>query len=892
MALNKFIVPTIVVLALIFSYPFFRPGLPITDDLPHMVLRAQAFHLAFIDGQIPVRFLPQLNENYGYPVTNFLYPLPFYFAEVFQLLSLSSLVSIKLVIVLSLIAGSIGVYLWTRAHAPPLASFLAAVFYLWSPFRLFHTYQRGALGEILTFAIIPFSFYFFDRVHQRPTLSSFLLTVISLSLVILSHNTLGLIFLICFFLFAVFHQLSKRSPTAFWIRLGLLLLITLGMSAFFTLPALFELGFTRAPSIQISNLSHHFLSLSQLLQIIGPITILILIVSLFTSKLRPIAIFVLIPVLLQFEFTKPLWELGGLDFLVQFPHRLLAIPHLFSAFFLAYLLSRLPKSKLPLSLLSLPLIVIPLVSLTNLKYQTFPPEYFKHNFDTTTNQREFTPIWVKTDPQTLAIKPYSFDSLIKPQVITSTKTATQTYLQIITHAPTEVTFNTHYYPGWKLLVNDVEVQPHLNPTGTLSTSINTQAETNKRFDLKLVWSETPLRLTSNLISALTIFLSLAFLTFARSRSLQTTLGLLSLLIIFLNLFTQAITHRHELLAVFDPVLSKQQYLDSQWVNPKSQSPIGDHGLYSWAGWAYLHGENPVLINPEMPPLGKYLIGLGLVFTRRPGIVSAFFFILSLVSFYALNLKVLKNYSLALVPIALMSFERIYLSLLTIPMLDTLQLTFLFLAFYLLINPRGKWSFMLAGLCLGGVLTTKFYVGGLLVIFSLASYFLITRQFNHLKNYLLALPLSFLVHLASYTNYFLHGNSLRSYLGVQKFIYEFYRSGAPSVPIGSYWLLVLFNRWRVWWGAAWGEFYTLTTQEWRPLWPVAVIILIYFSFQYARRLKSRSSPSHSSVYLLVHWLLVYSLFLTFIGGWPHYLLLFLPFAYLLLIYLLKTKLIHE
>jgi len=498
-----------------------------------------------------------------------------------------------------------------------------------------------------------------------------------------------------------------------------------------------------------------------------------------------------------------------------------------------------------------------------------------------------TPIWVKSDHQTLAINPYTFNSLAEPQVVTSIKTATQTYLQVITHAPTEVTFNTHYYPGWKLLVDDVEVQPHINPSGTLSTSINSQAETNKRFDLKLVWSETPLRLTSNLISAFTIFLSLAFLIFARSRSPQTTLGLLSLLIIFLNLFTQAITHRHELLAVFDPVLSKQQYLDSQWVNPKSQAPIGDHGLYSWAGWAYLHGENPVLINPEMPPLGKYLIGLGLVLTRRPGFVSAFFFFLSLASFYALNLKVLKNHSLALVPIALMSFERIYLSLLTIPMLDTLQLTFLILAFYFLYNPRGKRSFILASLCLGGVLTTKFYLGGLLVILSLASYFLITRQFNHLKNYLLTLPLAFLVHLVSYTNYFLHGNSLRSYFGVQKFIYEFYRSGAPSVPIGSYWLLVLFNRWRVWWGAAWGEFYTLTTQEWRPLWPVAVITLIYFSFQYARRLKSRSNSFNSSVYLLVHWLLTYSLFLSFIGGWPHYLLLFLPFTYLLLTYKLKT-----
>ena len=65
-------------LTLIGLWPFFRPGYFESHDGEWMVIRFTAFHQTLAVGQFPVRFVDRLNNNYGYPVVNFLYPLPFY----------------------------------------------------------------------------------------------------------------------------------------------------------------------------------------------------------------------------------------------------------------------------------------------------------------------------------------------------------------------------------------------------------------------------------------------------------------------------------------------------------------------------------------------------------------------------------------------------------------------------------------------------------------------------------------------------------------------------------------------------------------------------------------------------------------------------------------------
>ena len=87
-----------------------------------------------------------------------------------------------------------------------------------------------------------------------------------------------------------------------------------------------------------------------------------------------------------------------------------------------------------------------------------------------------------------------------------------------------------------------------------------------------------------------------------------------------------------------------------------------------------------------------------------------------------------------------------------------------------------------------------------------------------------------------------------------------------------------------------RFTTIKSSVWRFTWPLNVVV-VFLSALFFKKLKL--SLKHQ---VLIVWLLVYSLFLTFIIGWPHYMLLFLPYSFILLVELgcklfpkiLKTK----
>ena len=89
-----------------------------------------------------------------------------------------------------------------------------------------------------------------------------------------------------------------------------------------------------------------------------------------------------------------------------------------------------------------------------------------------------------------------------------------------------------------------------------------------------------------------------------------TISLLLILIAYLGLVTY--TNRALLFSTFDEAYWKNKYEQSQWKLPLSVRTIGDDGLYLYVGYRLVHGNDPTSSNAEMPPLGKYLIGISIV----------------------------------------------------------------------------------------------------------------------------------------------------------------------------------------------------------------------------------------------------------------------------------------
>lgn len=210
-------------------WPLLQLGFFVTDDGDWMVIRLSAFHQSLRAGQFPVRFLFSLNHGYGYPVTNFLYPLPFYLGEVVHFLGFSFIDSIKILFLVSFVLGAIFMYLY--------AGFFAAIIYTYFPYRLFDVYKRGSVGEAVAFIFPPLIFYLIDRKKT-------VLAAIATAALITSHNVIAFIFLPVIIIY------SRNLK---------LLLLALLLSAWFWLPAIYDLQFTRAGAVQVADFSKYFL---------------------------------------------------------------------------------------------------------------------------------------------------------------------------------------------------------------------------------------------------------------------------------------------------------------------------------------------------------------------------------------------------------------------------------------------------------------------------------------------------------------------------------------------------------------------------------------------------------------------------------------------------------
>lgn len=209
--------------------PLLSPGFFVSDDGDWMVIRLSAFHQTLRTGQFPVRFLERLNHNLGYPVTNFLYPLPFYLGEAVHLLGVDFVTSVKILFIASFVFGAIFMYLY--------AGLVAAVVYTYFPYRLFDVYKRGSLGEAMAFIFLPLIFYFIDR-------KKIVFAAIATAALITSHNVIAFIFLPVIFIY------SRNLKLVF---------LALLLSAFFWLPALYDLQFTKASVTQVADFSKYFL---------------------------------------------------------------------------------------------------------------------------------------------------------------------------------------------------------------------------------------------------------------------------------------------------------------------------------------------------------------------------------------------------------------------------------------------------------------------------------------------------------------------------------------------------------------------------------------------------------------------------------------------------------
>jgi uncharacterized membrane protein len=491
-------------LAVIFSIPaiigILHPGFPLTDDGGWMVIRFSAFFQTLRSGEFPVRFLMRLNNGYGYPVSDFLYPLFMYFSVPIHLLGINFVNTIKILLILCVFSSSLFTFFWLRKLFDNLSSLVGAIFYTFFPYHLFDLYQRGSVGEVLSLSILPFVLWQIER-------KSLFWSAVGLAFLILAHNTLAVLFMFLILPYALLDIYIDKNHKKVFSFYSMITLLGFGLSSFFWLPALFDLQYTVFAKTQISNVNNYFASFS-LVGIVTAVVLISIIALMLLGKIQirkhRLTVIMLVisiaSIYLASPFSVFLWKFLPSSF-VQFPFRFLSLTIPSAAFLAACIVSIFPnRIKITLGVLILVLVSVSAFTYLSPKsYQNLPDGFYSTNQDTTTVKNEYMPKWVKQIPPVLiAAKVQNLSGRETINLLQSTPS--KTVFSVFLNAPRQIQVNTIYFPGWYAYINGKQTEIlYNNPMGLINLYLNAGAN-----NVEVKFMETPVRLFSDIMSIISV----------------------------------------------------------------------------------------------------------------------------------------------------------------------------------------------------------------------------------------------------------------------------------------------------------------------------------------------------------------------------------------------------
>lgn len=264
---DSFFVILIIVLSSLAFKALFVPGFfGVSDDIHIGWLYEMDRTLKL--GQFPPRFVPDLSYSFGYPLFNFVFPLPFYIGELFHLTGLNFVDSLKAVFFISVPLSGIGMYFLLRQFTNMVNSLVGSMLYIYAPYRAVDLYVRGAIGEITAFIFFPLLALAVVKITNETELKRlkwFSLGGITLAGLVLSHNIATYMFMPFILLLGMLRIifLAKKKTIAL---INFIMLIFLGLicSAYFWIPALIDSGLMKYDTV--FNFADHFPTLLQLVK--------------------------------------------------------------------------------------------------------------------------------------------------------------------------------------------------------------------------------------------------------------------------------------------------------------------------------------------------------------------------------------------------------------------------------------------------------------------------------------------------------------------------------------------------------------------------------------------------------------------------------------------------
>jgi len=550
---QRLLVPvTILALSLVLLEAILQPSLPCSDDAAFHLLRLTQLDHLLRQGVFFSRWAPDMAQGYGFPFFNFYAPLSYYLAEVVSLLVGNLNLGMRITFALSVYLAGLSAYRLSRDHFSRPAAIVTAVAYMYAPYFAYDILFRGNLAESVAWLFLPLSLWTMGRLARTGQNRWLVAAALSYAAVLLTHNVFALIFSPLLGLYGLVELKDKRVKSkdwysvvnlqSFFVKLWpviLALLLGLGLTTFFWLPAMIERAIVHSDRLLVPPIFVYWGNFVTLAEVFAPpqtvytslinpspsrslgmVPLLLALPVIFVgwwrfkdSRRRQVIFFgvaTAVYVFLMLAISDPIWATLPLIEYVQFPWRLLGPAALCLAMLVGASIDVFTGGKVITVVAAIYCIVLILGNLYWLDARYCPGledptiadmQEFERASKTigTTAKGEYLPLTVEYMPEMPAIE--LFAEMPETTVIHSAnRTPKQFTASISASESFTLTANTFDYPGWTAEINGEKA----DITPSQGTGLITIPVPAGESDITITFRETPLRLVANLVSLLSL----------------------------------------------------------------------------------------------------------------------------------------------------------------------------------------------------------------------------------------------------------------------------------------------------------------------------------------------------------------------------------------------------
>ncbi len=549
----------LLVILLASSWSLLRPGIFYTHDYIHGT-RITEMARMLGDGQFPPRWSENFGYGYGMPLFQFYGPFPYIVgAALSSYISLEA--SVKVLFAITSLATLMGSYFLGRDMFGKSGGLVTAALITLAPYRAVNLYVRGAVSEAFGMMVFPWIIYFGLRSLEKKRFADVYL-VISLLILLLSHNLSAMMFIPLSFVFLITIDLLKQqqlnvsiNQAKKYLQLSGFYFLAFTISAFYTLPAFIEKNLTKVEQYIVGgyfDFRLHFVGFKQYFldnwgyggSTYGPqdsisfflgywqLFLLAVGVGLITAKILKkkinmqlrILLLILASFLLSLFMShyksESIWTLIEPLRYIQFPWRWLGISTFFLGLFGAGTLTLVKKR----SLRTLVAVLAVLGSIA-VNYKYFQPERYLDNSeeyyyeDAVTIRREMSSVLPDYIPSAASdqLEPTAEAFYFIEEGISVSgfdKNSHETKFTADSKEGGEIVLSRFIFPGWQAESNNNPLEIKSSDEGLILLNLSPG-----RQDIRVWYGHTQVRFISDLISVVGVGL-LVFLIYAGLREKQ------------------------------------------------------------------------------------------------------------------------------------------------------------------------------------------------------------------------------------------------------------------------------------------------------------------------------------------------------------------------------------